>query len=1215
MPIVTNIRQDGLGAAKFIMYSENTHVRYANFVKKHFNVGAIDGDSDHFVNIVNKVMHIAGIYNANPTVETIDFTIKPEFVKPSGGALRSWLSAVLCCMMYGCDDRNNTDIHIANKCFKDGAVPSQTIPGLRYLEIWKNKFHNNAGGHGNSNDGTVANLDGAGGLEPGCKKDSFNYVTMDSLAPHAVLGYHNMVGAFHDQLFVIPLKEYDLDGVPGAVPEWKKKYKFLCGTKDNCNQFFDRLNGLNIKQKIFLNLSARSINAVALAPTPLKLAAALISRFVTLPDEITASLDAKKKGIPGFKTISCINFYKTADTLELDGMVSDTLYLGLGTDGTFRATYPLTPMSVNALKSNKIKIQNMTLKVNTDFGDPLKVISAKVVFNIGTKLSFIASPNLTAGGVAPFPFVYPIDRTYKAENIRWIQGLPTICMYPNLSSDMENRCAKFTYFSRKGAYILLNTVRGLGEAIDLTKGGLFLGSLDGGVKTSKLIDFSPDAAAPYKNVTAYGSIALSTTTASKAEHFIRVSDELGNQCLGYVLNLRTLADGDIPSLLADGAPGVNIGIDPPRIKLPAGNAAEKLRAFIDFGSSSSYVRFGIGDRPIAAASLNESLVQDKCTLRRCLTEYASTEYKSVINDPENNCFHKFLSNASRYNPAMPLTNELPYIDAWMPIMNSYKDHPGIQNISTSHKTDISVSGKEPIIPKVILNNLCYTIACNAVNNNCNKVEIVPSLPSDDYFDNLLSVWDTVVSNINDIFPDIKFINCLKMGNHHLLYESVAVSLGNAVPAANELSINVDIGDGTTDMSAIYFDAKCHINLCGYSSIEYAGKNLMKTVVKDVLENAGVSVERIFIGDLDGFPYGPPMFKPNGGEKASYKKYISDMINVWNTTHDNDMFESKVMDILDIATLNSGVGAHDQKVAANFILRYMILMPVIKDFIHTAIKIAGNIYKPKDSTINIYFKGGAAKGIELFSSIDKSIDKRKKNAWHLLEEYFANEFTKQEGNKLANHVSVTVSKDNDKQILIDGLCKLNTLGSNLDFAGAVVNKVEWNDKVNPKYIEIFGKDDSPHKNAIRVPFQAVLLAGDKVDTNESKSLNQIIINSITSYFENPDNPFEEFKQFFNAEIYGKLIDNQDTDADVIENLIVGFANNAPDRMIAEINSELSATPGNSFVKATKSSIYPEMMKSSMFMFTISKLLSKYHGPYNDGHTIRDNNDVPGHEFGG
>ena len=62
------------------------------------------------------------------------------------------------------------------------------------------------------------------------------------------------------------------------------------------------------------------------------------------------------------------------------------------------------------------------------------------------------------------------------------------------------------------------------------------------------------------------------------------------------------------------------------------------------------------------------------------------------------------------------------------------------------------------------------------------------------------------------------------------------------------------------------------------------------------------------------------------------------------------------------------------------------------------------------------------------------------------------------------------------------------------------------------------------------------------------------------------------------------------------LIKDFINKAErNGMKPAINAELlPGLPNNSFYRATHASIYPEMMKSAIYMFSISRLLSDYYG---------------------
>lgn len=1189
MSIIANYIGGGVavGGGNFLELPYKDHIDYANKVQQAFKVAEVDGDSDHFITMENKVTHIAGIYKAAPMAATINNTIVPELKKKSGGYLRSWLSALICCIMYGCDDQ--TDVHIEGEPFKDGM--GNSIQGTRFLEIWKKKFERNGGS--NNNDGTVR-ANALGLPVPGLSSTSFNYITMDPTNPALPkLGYHNNVGTFHDQLFVIPMKEYKLSGVPGAVPEWKKKYLYLCEGRDNPNtqiklsdvweKYTDRLNELNVKQKIFLHMSADSISTTE--PAPLQLAAALIKELIKLPNGVVLPAGS----VTPWKTINGISFYKISGYRDLDAMINDTLYLGRH-DEKFYSTYPLSAIGVQFVKDGG-KINDVKLKVKTDFADTALVTSAELDFTVNTSLQFINN-----AGVPKYDHTinYTKTKTYSADKgeIQWIRAIPTICMYPNLTSDLEHRCNKFTYFSRKGTNILLDQVKGLGTAVVL-QDGLLMGSLNGDTTLKKLIDFAPSALAPYKNVKAYDKIDISSTEATLPEHFIMISDRNGVRSYGYVLNLRTRGKGDLPALLADKGMGVDIGIDNDR---PAGT--HKLRAYIDFGSSSSYIRYEVDTT--LGNGYRGSLVENKCTLRRCLVDYAKNAYSILVNDPEINTDHKFLSTTSLYDKQAPVADSMPYKDAWTPFVKSYANYGGIGNTFTSHKTELVTGGGAFVHPKIVIHNMLYTIACNAIDNNCSEVTIVPSLPSKDYEPNLQTTWSQAKNAVSQVFSGLTYDFYLDHRNNHFLYESIGVTLGTNGLAQNALNINIDMGDGTTDMSAVYVDAGGTIHFCGYSSIEYAGKDLIKTVVKDILAQGSDMADKHLIGSLDPqCAYGQPIFVPKGNNTTLYKGYINDLKANQN---DNDYFESKVMDILDVASFGAGVGVKDQKVAADFILRYMFMMPVIKDFINTAIKIAGSIYNP-GASINIKFQGGASKGIDLFNNLDS----RNTNVRTLLDRYFNNAFP--------GAVSVSVSQDNDKQTLIDGLARIDKNQNNgvfeLSINGVTVAPVNWDDEVNPKYTEAFGTTASVHTDALQRNKSFVYTG----NSNADKQANDQIIHNVVSYYDNVGNPFEDISAFYKKEIYDQLINNDDGVQDPIEVLTESFLSNASQNMQNAINRELLGFPNNSFVKATNSCIYPEMMQSAIFMFTLSKMLSQYQGSYNPTSRIINNGTANGHEFGG
>ena len=126
------------------------------------------------------------------------------------------------------------------------------------------------------------------------------------------------------------------------------------------------------------------------------------------------------------------------------------------------------------------------------------------------------------------------------------------------------------------------------------------------------------------------------------------------------------------------------------------------------------------------------------------------------------------------------------------------------------------------------------------------------------------------------------------------------------------------------------------NVCGYSSVEYAGKNIMKRTIRDVLTHTTRANAEIM---LRGTPSYQAMFTVK--EASDENKYRDCVSNLLNDFYEADgklrdepaiQWENDVMDILSITRLSSKL---DQKIAADLIMRYLILMPVIKDFINTS----------------------------------------------------------------------------------------------------------------------------------------------------------------------------------------------------------------------------------------------------------------------------------------
>ncbi len=1205
MPIISNVVNGAMGTGKFLALAYNNNEDYAKKVAAAFQTSAADGDSDHFISMVNMVEDHAKKYVNTPNLL---MQIAGDMQRGEVNNLRLWFCTLLCAVVYGCE--NNTDIHIENAQFQtlNAAQVLTPIARKEFLSVWKHKF-DSVNGVGNSNTAVIN-----GNAAFGCDENSLNYLSLDSDNPNLVLGYPNTLGIYHDTLFVVPLKGFWLNNYPhigqndeAQIPAWKLKCYQLYSDGEH---LLENLTKLNLKQRVLLNLTAKSI--AANAPEPLKLFQGLVQKYVP----VTEIAGIANVTVPSYKEIGALSFFKIEGALDLDDLVSNTLYIGMDFDSencpVFRATYPITRTMIDGLESRISSVTNLKLTLEKDRTNPKAVKGAVFSFQYHSKFIFLTAPNavVVPGAVTELNYIYQVTHEYDLNHMKGIMEMPSICMFPNLETKHEHLCKRYTYFACDGSDIMLSPVANFKENCISLAQGMFMGRQNNadyvlygrGLKKDGVVKDFTERKTP--------SGTVHSTFVEEPEHFIKVCDINGSEC-GYIVNIK-----NTPALLEDDV--IDFSVDPPKDPEP-----QTLFAYVDFGSSTSYVKYKIG----SAGGLQGNYISDHCTLRPLLIPYLSNDdYKLIMNDPDRNNLSKFLSISSTYDVNHGVVDYYPYVDAWTPVVGTLRGYePKIKTV-TSHKTDLLVPGapqESKASPNVIIYNICFTLACDAVANDCTSVEIIPSFPSEKYINSLSLIWNAAVNKMKVTFPNVNMSTYISGNtqNKGLLYESIAVSVGTQAPSLNTMHISIDMGDGTTDMSAVYIDGANVRHICGYASIEYAGKHLIKTVLKDILCNAPRdTVDKIFKGALCEryISYGTSLFAPNDASpsgNAEYMGFVDNLVNEFFRGTElqipkDDSWENKVMDILSISKMQ-GSFSNDQKVAANFILRYMVLMPVIKDFIHTAIKNAGDTYRPESSSINVRFMGGSSKGIDLFKALDS---KRTPNARDILYQYFKNEF-----DKIANGVNVTVSPIDDKQTLIDGLSQISMVGNALMINPVQLANIDWG-SIDPQNVAQFGTEESVHTNVLRNQFEAITDRNGQLDTNASVTANNKILWDPTSYYENPANPYEEFNKFFTEEIYNKLIDNGDRVPDTIESLIQDFIYEASQNMKMKVNQQLQPgggehDGGNAFYKATHSCVYPEMMKNTIYMFAISTLLSEFHGTYRPDQTIREVADKPQYRFGG
>ncbi|MBR1529688.1 MAG: hypothetical protein IJ642_10370 [Oscillospiraceae bacterium] len=1176
MPIIANINTMGTAPDRFMKIANN-NVQYVQFLNTVFQNGIDTGGSDHFMSSFSDIDNIANMYANGMPVPTVIGKIQQS---PN---VYRWLLAVMCAFIYGYDDQNA--LGVENVPFEQvqptGAVVP--IPNRSFLNIWKHKFDVPGG---NDND------------DPALPNQADNQHGVNLITFRTGHDYPDVLGCFSRRYFVIPLKEHNLTTYNPT--KWKVKYNDLCSTAPT--SLAEINSQLNIRQKVLLKLSANAIGAMVGVSQPLQLVQAVINHCISTDGIVLNGL-----AVPSIGKVCGIDFYKIQDTIDLDYLLSDRLFLGVE-NGSYHALYPMTDNLISGLVSGICSVQDMQLHVVPDAANPSTISSADITFNYSSEFVFVPNPLSGLTTVFKIPYAVPQKKEYPLSRIRCITGMHTLCMYPNLPVNYEDRCTQYTYLSCDESVIMRQPLPGI-DSVNLET-GVFMGVIDNTGVRKVIIDRKSDA--PKNTVINNMTCNIYTKAAVKPEHFIEVCDQLASSC-GYLLNMQLNNGQNIPALLTDGIP-VQITFNAPQA-----NTIEDMYAYVDFGSSSSCMKFKFG----TSGNLSSTIVNDQCTLRMLLLDYAEADftmlYRFILNHPAENTFVNFPSVSSVYNSTLGAEGDYYiYHTSFMPIVQTLSDY-ATANVDTnvSNKTQLAVpAGAAEVSPNIIINNLCYIIACNAVAKGCTTAYIVPSIPSKEYLGSLSSIWDSAIVNMQNVFPSLQMKNVLHTKDYRYLYESVAISNGIVGIAPNTLQVNIDIGDGTTDMAAIIVNSMSIRNICGYSSIEYAGKNLIKTVIKDIMNNAAKSTaEAVFKGRMG---YGSSAFSPLSGHTAVERD--TKATDLLNDFFDNETlrkkprktWENRVLDLLAASNMDAGI---DQKIAANFTTRYLVMMPVIKDFIKTSIKIAGEHFVPGVTSIRIHFYGGSAKGIDLLDVIDG----RYVNTRKLIETYFQKE--------LQPNTTVDVPQGNAKHTLLDGLNALDItpLGNNqfqLAVSGASAPSsaamaasnsiIPW-ELVNPNDATAFGEKGNPHQEAAEFRFVSIADAGDPV---KAKLLNQAQLKNIQSYYADPEQCTEDLRRYFDEEIYGKLMNNQDAIQDVIEMVVIGFMDKAsPALQQAARNEILHGVANNSFYRATNASIYPEMMKNAVFMFAVSELFSQFHRKLRTDHTIQNLDDIPGYEFGG
>lgn len=1165
MPIFANLVGNGINTnSRFIDLMQNAEA-YADEVEKKYAPVVGAGGSDHFISTIKCISNLTGMKNADDNFDI------PGIIKKinSTPILRSWLSACLSAIIYSFENGNKISIH-----------PLKFDDTNQYLRIWSDKLQIN-GGNMNTADPS---------------SDYANTGALNLISFGKDNTYEDWLGCLSNWCFVIPMKEYFAANDENNRRPWKKFYKKMM-EQSNIIGYADTLN---IRSKIMLRLSAENISSTA--PEPL-----LVLKEIIRNNIKTGGVDIAGN-YPVYKTLCHIPFFNTEAVQDLDKIISNTLYIGFDKI-SYYATYPFTPELVRTLKQRKASLEDIKFSVEKDPSEINKVISARFTCLYNSEIQFILPTNALANNFnTSLKYSYKVDRTYgegTGNRIKSISMLRSFCMYPNISVEKEAQCGKFVFLGIDNHNILLEEIKGVdtdNTYTDDTKVSIvYSGSPD-----DKLSDNDNEEILRLdtnKLIETDTGLQLIRTEVSKPIHFIEVRKN--NSLCGYIMNMRSatrnnnggIISSDVPALLQDGEK-VNISFAEPV------QPENKMFAYVDFGSSSSSYRYKLD----GATELSPKSVKDSSIMRMLLAGYNADRYRKVINLPEVNNDIKFMSVSAKYKASAPIKDFTPYLSGWMPVISSVPEYLQDIQLESSQKTELVNSN--PHSPQIIINNLCYTIACNAVAENCSSVTIVPSLPSESYYNKLYAFWNSAKDNVLKFFPSLKIYNALSADKRSLpfLYESIAVSNSSAT-LKGKISVCIDIGDGTTDMSAV-FNSGGESELVGYSSIEYAGKDLIKATVKDVIK--ACTKEDFSSRMKESTPYGKLFTINEGINSNTFNGKADNLINYCYPTGsdtradgsklESNLWQNKIIDILSISDFSDN---HDPKIAADLVIRYLLLMPVIRDFIKvsaTQAKLKGDV-----TGIRIKFTGGASKGFKKLSRIlgNNNIAANIKN-------YLYKEAP-------VDDVSVTGVDDtteglpaDGKELLIHGLEALEiTPGNPVDITGADSITVEWQ-TVNPTDPVNFGNPDSIHKDCLRKPFlpndDSSQTSGAVGDYNRDA-----VIKDVSSHYDSSDSSIKsETEDYLKKEIIGKMIRPGSKYPGIIDTLLSGLLSEGSKNYLVGKLQGLESV--NAFTKACEQSIYPEMIKSAAFMYAFSLLITDHFGKLKSGGIISDASEAEKYKFG-
>ena len=686
-------------------------------------------------------------------------------------------------------------------------------------------------------------------------------------------------------------------------------------------------------------------------------------------------------------------------------------------------------------------------------------------------------------------------------------------MYPDIALEHEDKCKSYTYFSISNCW-MVSEPSGNTPVTDLVT----------------IEDVFSDS--PKSRTVDLGDKSIFYKTVKKPRHLMKVTNTESGY-MGCILNLK-IDDVQYPVLLS------KLGIEKPLdIGKHMESSATKLYAYIDFGSSHSM----IGYRTDTGLFQCDSLSGGTSIIRKLLAGFCGNVYQQFMNfENDASKMETVASLSVRYD--FDTGDIVPYHNAWQPF----------EYFEPLSKVNLEESGKETLRfdadivnpnSATIIYNLCYTAICHAVDSSFGELFIFPMYSSKYQYEKICPIWENAVKVFSDMF-DIKIHCLLSAQNHEILLESlVASSQQFDMLINNLLVIDVNIGNGITEMSAVFIDGEGKRTFCAHSAIPFGGKNLLKDSVRNMLMHTPEQNRKAFMTHL--LHENIELAKRHVIDKEKTAKAIQMISEAPRNSYDRKMCYLDIPMVLSLEQL-------DIKFQADLLLRYGALMEVVKDFIYTAMQMCEYNENSKTSicfsgtaskllhtdTLNYYFRSF---GIDCFSEII-STDKRQ--------------------------IMENLGRISCSPTLDGGFC---LRGLKVDFPAEDVTDTR-------AFYKILGS----HRqyNCLSFNFQNAHTADEFNEQNKES-------------FENPENSMPTRENLWNdiRRRYERVLDvflkesslkNLIKDAILEKSTELWFK-----RYQFDVFPDKRIPPSSSFGKACNAEIYPEMLRSTVYLFFIKRFL--------------------------